>query len=255
MPQPLKHAAVGEKYSSLDYPCRHCPDPIKRLPMLDLSTWNLTTPQRGPTATVSTAMLRRDYQSPYFHRSADGVEFWVPVNGAHTHGSEFPRTELRETQPNGALSSWRYTQADNLLVATLRVDTVPSSRRMVIGQIHSDGRSSAEALPLVKLVYQQRLDQGRVQALVRERPDDITTHTYTVYDGIPLGEAFSYRLGVSRSGLLSIQVNDGRLAQQLDPQWAFQGLYFKAGLYLQDNRGPASEGGRATFSNLTIYHQ
>ncbi|MCP8464965.1 polysaccharide lyase family 7 protein [Pseudomonas sp. ZM23] len=223
--------------------------------MLDLSTWNLTTPQRGPAATVSTAMLRRDYQSPYFHRSASGVEFWVPVNGAHTHGSEFPRTELRETSPSGALLSWRYPNADNLLVATLRVDAVPSSRRMVIGQIHSDGRSSAEALPLVKLVYQQRLDQGRVQALVRDRPDDAATRTYTVYDGIPLGTAFSYRLGVSRSGILSIQVNDGQLRQQLDPQWAHQGLYFKAGLYLQDNRGPATEGGRATFSNLTIFHQ
>lgn len=223
--------------------------------MLDLSTWNLTTPQRGPAATVSTAMLRRDYQSPYFHRSANGVELWVPVNGAHTQGSEFPRTELRETLPSGALHTWRYPKADNLLVATLRIDAVPSSRRMVIGQIHSDGRSSAEALPLVKLVYQQRLELGRVQALVRERPDDATTRTYTVYDGIALGEAFSYRLGVSRSGVLSIQVKGGQLTQQLDPRWANQGLYFKAGLYLQDNRGPATEGGRATFSNLMIHHQ
>lgn len=223
--------------------------------MLDLSTWNLTIPQRGPAATISTAMLSRDYQSPYFQRNANGVVFWVPVNGAHTNGSEYPRTELRETLPNGALYSWRYAKADNLLVATLRVDAVPSSRRMVIGQIHSDGSSSAEALPLVKLVYQQRLNLGRVQALVRDRPDDITTRTYTVYDGIPQGEAFSYRLGVSRSGVLSIQVKDGQLTQQLDPQWAHQGLYFKAGLYLQDNRGPASEGGRATFSNLSIHHQ
>ncbi len=224
--------------------------------MLDLSTWNLTIPQRGPAATISTATLNRDYQSPYFQRSVNGVEFWVPVNGAHTNGTEYPRTELRETSPNGALSFWRYPKADNnLLVATLRVDAVPSSRRMVIGQIHSNGSGSAEALPLVKLVYQQRLNLGRVQALVREHPDDVSTRTYTVYEGIPLGEAFSYRLGVSRSGLLTIQVKDGQVTQQLDPQWAFQGLYFKAGLYLQDNRGPASEGGRATFSNLTIYHQ
>lgn len=223
--------------------------------MLDLSTWNLTIPQRGPAATIATAKLNRDYQSRYFQRSVNGVEFWVPVNGAHTNGSEYPRTELRETLPNGALHSWRYPKADNLLVATLRVNAVPSSRRMVIGQIHSNGSGSTEALPLVKLVYQQRLNLGRVQALVREHPDDVSTRTYTVYEGIPLGEAFSYRLGVSRGGVLSIQVKDGQVTQQLDPQWAYQGLYFKAGLYLQDNRGPASEGGRATFSNLTIYHQ
>ena len=45
------------------------------------------------------------------------------------------------------------------------------------------------------------------------------------------------------------------LEQQLDPQWVYQGLYFKAGLYLQDNRGPSSEGGRATFSELRVSHQ
>lgn len=223
--------------------------------MLDLSTWNLTIPQRGPAATISTAKLGRDYQSPYFRRSADGVEIWVPVNGAYTSGSEFPRTELRETKPDGRLVTWRYPLAENLMVATLRVEAVPSSRRMVIGQIHSNGSGSAEALPLVKLVYQLRLDKARVQALVRDRPDDITTRTYTVYDGIPLGDTFTYRLGVSSSGVLSVQVEDGKVSQQLDTQWAYQGLYFKAGLYLQDNRGPASEGGRATFTDLSIRHQ
>ena len=114
---------------------------------------------------------------------------------------------------------------------------------------------SAEALPLVKLVYQQRLDKARVQALVRDRPDDITTRTYTVYDGIPLGDTFTYRLGVSSSGVLSVQVENGHVSQQLDTQWAYKGLYFKAGLYLQDNRGPASEGGRATFTDLSVRHQ
>ncbi|MBG6286978.1 MULTISPECIES: polysaccharide lyase family 7 protein [Pseudomonas] len=223
--------------------------------MLDLSTWNLTIPQRGPAATISTAKLGRDYESPYFRRSADGVEFWVPVNGAHTSGSEYPRTELRETRPDGRLVTWRYPLAENQMVATLRVEAVPSSRRMVIGQIHSNGSGSAEALPLVKLVYQQRLDKARVQALVRDRPDDITTRTYTVYDGIPLGDTFTYRLGVSSSGVLSVQVQDGQVSQQLDTKWAYQGLYFKAGLYLQDNRGPASEGGRATFTDLSIRHQ
>lgn len=223
--------------------------------MLDLSTWNLTIPQRGPAATISTAKLGRDYESAYFRRSADGVEFWVPVNGAHTSGSEFPRTELREARPDGRLVTWRYPLAENQMVATLRVEAVPSSRRMVIGQIHSNGSGSAEALPLVKLVYQQRLDKARVQALVRDRPDDITTRTYTVYDGIPLGDTFTYRLGVSSSGVLSVQVENGQVSQQLDTQWAYQGLYFKAGLYLQDNRGPASEGGRATFTDLSIRHQ
>lgn len=223
--------------------------------MFDLSTWNLTLPEGRPARTISTPALQRDYQSPYFHRSADGVEFWVPVNGSHTRNSEFPRTELRETRSDGSPYTWRYPNVDSLLRATLHVDAVPSMRRMVIGQIHSDGAGSGDAAPLLKLVYQLRLDQGRVLAQIRERPGDATAITYTVLDGIPLGRSFDYRIGVSRTGVLSIEVNDQRLVRQLDPRWARQGLYFKAGLYLQDNRGPASEGGRATFSALSIMHR
>ncbi len=223
--------------------------------MPDLSTWNLTIPQGRPAITISTSQLQRDYRSDYFQRTADGIRFWVPVNGSHMRNSEFPRSELRETLSSGRPYNWRYARADNWLEATLRIEAVPSTRRMIIGQIHSDGSNSGQAAPLVKLLYQLRLDQGRVQALVRERPDDGGTRAYTLMDGIPLGQSFSYRIGVSRSGLLSVSVNGSALEQQLDPQWAYQGLYFKAGLYLQDNRGPSSEGGRATFSELRVSHQ
>ncbi|HHK3889392.1 TPA: polysaccharide lyase family 7 protein [Pseudomonas aeruginosa] len=223
--------------------------------MPDLSTWNLTIPQGRPAITISTSQLQRDYRSDYFQRTADGIRFWVPVNGSHTRNSEFPRSELRETLSSGRPYNWRYARADNWLEATLRIEAVPSTRRMIIGQIHSDGSNSGQAAPLVKLLYQLRLDQGRVQALVRERPEDGGTRAYTLMDGIPLGQSFSYRIGVSRSGLLSVSVNGSALEQQLDPQWVYQGLYFKAGLYLQDNRGPSSEGGRATFSELRVSHQ
>ncbi|KAF1055090.1 MAG: hypothetical protein GAK43_00519 [Stenotrophomonas maltophilia] len=230
---------------------RHTDVPL----MIDLSTWNLTLPQGRPPLTIATARLASDYQSDYFRRTPDGVVFWAPVNGSHTSNSEYPRTELRETQSNGKPFNWRYARMDSQLRASLRIDTLPSSRRVVIGQIHSDGWGSGDAAPLVKLVYQLRLDQGRILAQVRSRPDDATTKEFTVLDGIPMGRRFSYRLGVSHEGVLSISVNDQKLTQQLDPQWANQGLYFKAGVYLQDNRGPVSEGGQATFSELSIHHQ
>ncbi|MFU1923086.1 polysaccharide lyase family 7 protein, partial [Klebsiella pneumoniae] len=52
--------------------------------MPDLSTWNLTIPQGRPAITISTSQLQRDYRSDYFQRTADGIRFWVPVNGSHT---------------------------------------------------------------------------------------------------------------------------------------------------------------------------
>ncbi|MGC3610351.1 polysaccharide lyase family 7 protein, partial [Pseudomonas aeruginosa] len=78
---------------------------------------------------------------------------------------------------------------------------------MIIGQIHSDGSNRGQAAPLVKLLYQLRRDQGRVQALVRVRPDDGGTRASTLMDGFPLGQSFSYRIGVSPSGLLSVSEN------------------------------------------------
>lgn len=128
--------------------------------MPDLSTWNLTIPQGRPAITISTSQLQRDYRSDYFQRTADGIRFWVPVNGSHTRNSEFPRSELRETLSSGRPYNWRYARADNWLEATLRIEAVPSTRRMIIGQIHSDGSNSGQAAPLVKLLYQLRLDQG-----------------------------------------------------------------------------------------------
>lgn len=113
--------------------------------MPDLSTWNLTIPQGRPAITISTSQLQRDYRSDYFQRTADGIRFWVPVNGSHTRNSEFPRSELRETLSSGRPYNWRYARADNWLEATLRIEAVPSTRRMIIGQIHSDGSNSGQA--------------------------------------------------------------------------------------------------------------
>lgn len=217
--------------------------------MPDLSTWNLTIPQGRPAITISTSQLQRDYRSDYFQRTADGIRFWVPVNGSHTRNSEFPRSELRETLSSGRPYNWRYARADNWLEATLRIEAVPSTRRMIIGQIHSDGSNSGQAAPLVKLLYQLRLDQGRVQALVRERPDDGGTRAYTLMDGIPLGQSFSYRIGVSRSGLLSVSVNGSALEQQLDPQWAYQAFISRPDSTCRTTADrPARAGGRHSAS-------
>ena len=82
--------------------------------MPDLSTWNLTIPQGRPAITISTSQLQRDYRSDYFQRTADGIRFWVPVNGSHTRNSEFPRSELRETLSSGRPYNWRYARGRQL---------------------------------------------------------------------------------------------------------------------------------------------
>jgi hypothetical protein len=41
---------------------------------------------------------------------------------------------------------------------------------------------------------------------------------------------------------------------KLDPSWVDQTLYFKVGVYPQDNEGPATEGARVSFSKLKVSH-
>ena len=53
-----------------------------------------------------------------------------------------------------------------------------------------------------------------------------------------------------------LSVNGTTLTENLvenDPEWANQTCYFKAGVY-QDHEGPATEGARVGFSELTAVH-
>ncbi|MCL8038976.1 polysaccharide lyase family 7 protein, partial [Pseudomonas aeruginosa] len=143
--------------------------------MIDLSTWNLTIPTEPTPQVITTQQLNNGYQSRYFQQGNDGgLVFWVPIDGSHTEDSTYPRTELRETQADGSLDNWYYWQADNELRVTMSVEKVPSKNKVIIGQIHSKSPQTDDGEPLVKLQYYYKPEEGlgRVEALVRNHPDD-----------------------------------------------------------------------------------
>jgi hypothetical protein len=72
-----------------------------------------------------------------FQAEGSNVQFWTPVTGTRTENAIYPRSELRETYADGRLRNWTYPEADNYLRATLAVNQVPSSGKIVIGQIHA----------------------------------------------------------------------------------------------------------------------
>src|SRR3546814_19310599 len=76
------------------------------------------------------------------------VFFWAPVTGAKTANAIYPRSELRETYSDGTLRNWLYSAADNKLRATLSVSQVPSTGKIVIGQIHAKDSTK----PMVKQI-------------------------------------------------------------------------------------------------------
>ncbi len=220
--------------------------------MIDLSTWNLSIPEGSPPATIETSQLVQGFQDQYFHSDSGTVFFWAPVTGATTTNAIYPRSELRETYSNGTLRNWLYPAADNKLAATLAVSQVPSTGKVVIGQIHAKDSTR----PMVKLEYQYKTysSTGNIVAKVRMRPDDETGQVLTIATGIKLNQSFSYLIHLSPAGVLTINGAGYQWSSPVSSTWSDKPLYFKAGVYVQDNTGYPTEGGTVTFSLLDIDH-
>ena len=220
--------------------------------MIDLSTWNLSIPEGSPPATIETSQLVQGFQAPYFHSDSGTVFFWAPVTGSTTANAIYPRSELRETYSDGTLRNWLYPAADNKLAATLAVSQVPSTGKVVIGQIHTKNSTS----PLLKLEYQYKTysSTGNIVAKVRMRPDDETGQVITIATGIKLNQSFSYLIHLSPAGVMTINGAGYQWSSPISSTWSDKPLYFKAGVYVQDNTGYPTEGGTVTFSLLDIDH-
>lgn len=222
--------------------------------MIDLATWNLTIPVGVPSTTIETPVLVGGYQDYYFKNNANNtVFFWAPVNGTTTENAKYPRSELRETYADGTLHNWVHTAADNFLSAGIAVSQVPSTGKIVIGQIHAFKSSK----PLLKLEYQYKstYGYGNIVAKVRHTPTDDVAQVITVLRGIPLSQHFDYVINLTPQGLLSVTANDTTWTTQLDSSWAPKPLYFKAGVYTQDNTGYETEAGAAIFDRLQVEHR
>ncbi|WP_260957554.1 polysaccharide lyase family 7 protein [Pseudomonas citri] len=220
--------------------------------MVDLATWNLSIPEGSPPKTIETPRLLDGFQDKYFNPEGSTVYFWSPVTGTKTENAIYPRSELRETYRDGTLRNWVYPDADNQLRATLAVNQVPSSGKVVIGQIHAKDSSK----PMVKLEYQYKEDSdtGNIVAKVRMRPDDDEGRVITVATGVQLNRSFSYRIHLDRTGDLGITAAGNSWYTTVSATWRDKPLYFKAGVYVQDNTGYSTEGGKVTFSVLDIDH-
>ncbi|WP_309675010.1 polysaccharide lyase family 7 protein [Pseudomonas sp.] len=220
--------------------------------MIDLATWNLSVPVGNPPYTVETSKLVDGFKDQYFHSNTGTLFFWAPVTGATTANAKYPRTELRETYSNGTLKNWLYPDADNSLHATLAVNQVPTSGKIVIGQIHAYESQK----PMVKLEYQYSAStqSGNIVAKVRMRPDDDDARIITLATGVKLDREFNYLIHLSPGGALGISAAGYQWDTEISKTWSVKPLYFKAGAYVQDNTGYTSEGGKVTFSKLDIDH-
>jgi hypothetical protein len=235
----------------------------------DLSNWKLTLPS-GHDVQADELNSGYQYAGVFFtDRATGGMVFRCPNLAGTTANSNYSRTELREMlAPGGSASADanNWTPEDGgTLIANLRVDKVSTTGdakkmgRVVIGQIHGP------TTEVVRLYYEKKPEQakGRIYAAFETVANQTTYSSDLVSNasggGIALGERFGYVLRLLGPQLrVTIRRQSGELAANLlrtiDLGYLGQNLYFKAGVYNQNNTGDAADYVQASFFRLTHTH-
>jgi poly(beta-D-mannuronate) lyase len=154
----------------------------------------------------------------------DGVVFRAPCGGVTTKGSQYPRCELRQMQPEGrqpAAWSTDDTKPHTLELVAAITSLPPVKPHVVCAQIHH----ASDDLLMV------RLEGTR---LLIERPGE---NDVILEEAYPLGRRFALKIEAVR-GVVQVQY-EGRSVLT----WPVrrEGCYFKAGCYTQSNRRRGDE--------------
>ena len=231
---------------------------------------------------------------PLFYTAIDGgMVFACPNVGAKTSkNTKYVRTELREMLRRGnsrvkaqgiTENNWVFADAhgsvkrkagavEGSLEATLAVNRVSTTGeekmvgRVIIGQIHG---SDDEPIRL----YYRKLPNNEYGSIYFAHEinggDDswinlIGSRSHTLVDpkeGIKLNEKFSYKISVENSVLFVTLIREGKsnINKQLDMSASGYGksnqyMYFKAGVYNQNNGGDPKDYVQATFYHLDNQH-
>ncbi|WP_394176458.1 polysaccharide lyase family 7 protein [Thalassotalea litorea] len=230
----------------------------------------------------------------FFPDSDGGLVFRAPVSGARTSANtKYTRTELREMLRRGDTSiktqgvnanNWVFSSApdsdleqaggiDGVLIAELKVNQVTTTGeqwqvgRVIIGQIHANDDEPIR-------VYYRKLpgnDLGSIY-LAHEFLDGDDNYFEVLgnrsqsaenpVNGIALGERFAYRIKVVGNELTFTLTRDGKedLEQVIDMtdsgyDQGGQYMYFKAGVYNQNNTGDRKDTVEATFYRIDNTHE
>jgi len=176
--------------------------------LFNLSSFKLQLPVAAPGGGVQeiSQPALESYTSAWFYTDAadGGMTFFTPLNGAHTSGSNYPRTELRQ-EPNFDLSPG-YHQIN----VTMQVDAVTSTGAITIGQVHLDGLSGACSI-FVELEW-----SGAGDIVAHLRDSACKGVKATVGHGYALGQRFSYSMTVQGADV-TVSTDSGSTAYACVP--------------------------------------
>ncbi|WP_394846437.1 polysaccharide lyase family 7 protein [Pendulispora brunnea] len=219
----------------------------------DLSVWELQEPVGPPghPTTIASARLRgpNGFQDRYFYTDSndDGsMTFWTPENGSTTANSDHARSELREMNANGSPANWNPFSGNHTLSATVKVSKVPY--KVCVGQIHLGTGTPPSSKPLLELYY---YSSGEITVGIQRSPTD---GQYTDNLGhADVGSPWNYEIGLS-GRTISITVDGRSKHYTMASSFDHEGMYFKAGNYIQSSGGSSSVGSLVHFYKLRISH-
>jgi hypothetical protein len=202
--------------------------------VLDLTSWKINLPTGNQQ--VTQPALSGFYDDAF--RVVQAVQFTAMCGGEAQPGSKYPRSELREMNPDGSNSSWSTASGVHTMALTQRITHLPVVKPQVIcGQIHS----VTDYLILVEL-YNHKL-------YVRYK-DKISG---VLDDNYRLGTYFDMKIQVSQ-GYVDVFYNEVHMVHQAMNE---SGCYFKAGCYVQSNTSTGdlpSAYGQVEISHLVVSH-
>jgi Alginate lyase len=202
--------------------------------VLDLRRWKLNLPTRDQQ--VSQPRLAHFHDRAF--RVVEAVQFTAWCGGQPQPGSKYPRSELREMNPDGSTAAWSSTSGTHVMELTQRVTHLPVAKpQLVCGQIHNE----ADYLILVEL------DGRRLYVRYRDAVAGVLDDNYH------LGTYFDVKIRASH-GYADVFYNGVRKVHQ---RLHARGCYFKAGCYVQSNTStgdlPAAFG-QVEITRLVVSH-
>jgi len=255
----------------------------------DLSIWKITLPDQSE---IEEAGLVNGFeQTETFYTDPEtGAMVFRCRNDGETGGSTYPRSELREMLRAGNTSistrgigknNWVFSNSsqasqdasggvDGVLTATVAVDHVSttgqSSRvgRVIIGQIHASDNEPCRLyyrkLPqndkgVIYFAHEPNTGSEQWHEMIGSRSSSASNPE----DGIALGEVFSYEIKVVGDLLTVTIIREGKpdvektidmSASGFEDDW----MYFKAGVYNQNNGGDPGDYCQVSFFALNSTH-
>lgn len=255
----------------------------------DLSTWKITLPDQTE---ISEKELNDGFESAneFFTDTITGAMVFRCPNDGATGGSSYPRSELREMLRAGntlyntkgiGKNNWVFSSSseskqalvggiDGTLSATVAVDYVSTTGesskvgRVIIGQIHASNdepcRLYYRKLPgntkgCIYFAHEPVTGSEQWYEMIGSRRNDAPDPE----DGIALGEKFSYEIKVVGNTLTVTIMRTGKEDVRTTVDMSASGyandwMYFKAGVYNQNNGGDAGDYCQASFFALNNTH-